>query len=296
MKRTIQIVEDTDGISCELHGGETARFDISFILGDFINIEKIEKDQDGRERTVCEFSNHIFTKVPEEIQYQVYYDETFVHDNVNAFEFIKKYLNHQNTKTNYSNLIKFEGLKNQFNVKFTYEISFMDEITDDAVTSYNKPLGDFSELKNNISWFTYTCHSITDMVAAILHFYLLTGYRLIKCKHCGQMFATKDLKEKYCKRISLYYDIYSQKQSKPNNCEQVVRNAIQQQKRKRERILKKMRQSISFQIGEASLYGDFLIKCDEFITMINAEPTIGNLSAYNEYLEDIENSWKGGKM
>ncbi len=302
MKWTIQIVEDTNGLNCELRGYDSKVFNISFVLGDFLAIRKSVVDhKTGQQKIVLEYNNHIFTETSENLR-DTFYKE-IDEDMERAFLCIDKYLGLQESKKSrmgYNSLIEFEELKQRLRIKYVCEISKRgNSFLDGAITSYGANIDSLSDMANSMCWFTYTCFSITDMVAAILHYYMLRGYSLSNCKHCHMMFARKNRKEKYCKRISPYRDIYSQKESKPDYCENTVRHALQQFKLKSERILKKMKQSISVQLHEAPFfaeYSDFLVKCEEYVTQIKAKPTIKNLLAYNEYLENIENSWKGGRL
>lgn len=62
---------------------------------------------------------------------------------------------------------------------------------DDNFISLNKKSYIFKNLK-----------TITQVLCAVLYYYALNDYRLRKCALCGKWFATKTLKERYCKRKS----------------------------------------------------------------------------------------------
>jgi hypothetical protein len=285
----INIVQGNHGISCDLHKYGTHSFDMFLVIGDFVSTMKelINKRSDW-DAIITAYDNHIFTSIPATYlrQRSIYYDDIYYNDIKNALSLVDKYLDMQAQSENGGppDYIRFESMKNLYQSKFTYSVSLFDGFVADGIASYNKPLDDLAVAIDSLSCFTYTCHSITDMVAAILHYYLINKFKLIECKHCKRLFPSKTFKQKYCRRISPYRDEDSQKDSKPYDCEQTVRNAIQQQKRRAGRILKSIRQAAKYQTGEFSSYNAFIDRCDEFISTIRKEPSIENLLAYNEYL------------
>lgn len=50
-------------------------------------------------------------------------------------------------------------------------------------------------------------NTITQVLCSALYYYTLNGYKINRCKHCGKWFATKTLKEIFCKRNSPCSDI-----------------------------------------------------------------------------------------
>lgn len=44
--------------------------------------------------------------------------------------------------------------------------------------------------------------NVTQVMVALLYYYSYYGFKLVKCRHCGRWFATKSLKNQYCKQIS----------------------------------------------------------------------------------------------
>lgn len=123
----------------------------------------------------------------------------------------------------------------------------------------------------------YTCTKISDVIAAILHYYMVNDFKLIKCEHCNRYFAASTRKAKYCPRLSPYIDAFSQKPVKARRkCEQTVRNAMQQLSRKRYRFEPE---------PTDKEYGEFAQACEEYVNLLNQKHSIANLTAYNEYLE-----------
>jgi len=52
--------------------------------------------------------------------------------------------------------------------------------------------------------FEYECNRLKEIALAVLHYCLIDGYKTAYCQHCGKLFATQSLKNKYCKRNSPY--------------------------------------------------------------------------------------------
>ncbi len=50
-------------------------------------------------------------------------------------------------------------------------------------------------------------NTITQVLCSALYYYALNGYKICRCKHCGKWFATKTLKEEFCKRKSPCSDL-----------------------------------------------------------------------------------------
>lgn len=52
--------------------------------------------------------------------------------------------------------------------------------------------------------FLYYCFSPADIIFSLLHFQALTQMKYGKCRHCKRIYATRDLRNEYCRRNSQY--------------------------------------------------------------------------------------------
>lgn len=119
-----------------------------------------------------------------------------------------------------------------------------------------------------------------QVMIAALYYYAYHGYKLARCKHCGKWFATKTLKEQYCKRKSpCVNDIIKSKQ--PLNCEQAVRNIRQQQSRQHRQIYSRFYLKAKNQGEIDSFLTESYILKDE----VKRSPSVENCKKYNAFLK-----------
>lgn len=121
--------------------------------------------------------------------------------------------------------------------------------------------------------------SLFDIFYGFIHYYAFHGMNLKKCEHCGRWFATTSFKKKYCSRTSPctgYTHL---------NCEQAVRNIMQNCSRIKNRIETKARNA---RIGSNSFIYDFALKCDPLYLDAKRRPTVKNLLAYHAFLKSVE--------
>lgn len=285
MKYLINIVENNGNVYCTLDkvqlNQKNIEFDISTIIGDFLTIKKLTYTAEKIPKFIYEYSKHIFTNDNETISS---FDIEKIKD---TFLAVDKILDMPKGISSL-NLIKFEELKHLLNLSFYYTVSTNATPNENIPTFETQTLDSLLNDEKKDKWFTYYCNSITDLVFAILHYYIISHYKLSKCNHCGLYFATKTLKQKYCNRLSPYIDIFSQKKSTPTNCEQTVRNIKQQLMRKRNRISNKIIHSNNYSNGQTDFYYEFQDKCYEYKKLIDEISSIENLQKYNEYLNQIE--------
>lgn len=123
--------------------------------------------------------------------------------------------------------------------------------------------------------------SVIEVVYCMLYYYAYYNMKLVKCQHCGRWFATKTLKEKYCKRISpCFGKIITGKV--PLNCEATVRNIIQKQKRRHANIYIYL---YNYAKDQNSI-DDFLVKSQDYKYRIQSEPTVSNFLEYEAFLDN----------
>lgn len=141
----------------------------------------------------------------------------------------------------------------------------------------------------------YECHSVSDMVAAIIHYYMVYGFKVIPCKHCGRIFATQSLKTVYCNRISPYQNNFSQKKSRPEPCKDTVKREIQFLRKKKDRLLDRVRNSSDVMRGYTEdIYDNLHRECTQYMDLVRKSPTPENFENFNYYLESVAQNkeWK----
>ena len=134
--------------------------------------------------------------------------------------------------------------------------------------------------------------TITQVVIAALYYYAYNGYKLVRCKHCGKWFATKSLKNQFCKRTSpCYGDIIKGK--KALTCEAAVQNIRQNCTRLKNSIETKANSSLAAQLGNNAFLFAFSDTCAPFQKAIAEEPTAENLTDYYRFLQKTnkERAW-----
>lgn len=128
---------------------------------------------------------------------------------------------------------------------------------------------------------------ISDVFYGLIHYYAFHGLNLKKCEHCGRWFATNTFKKKYCSRNSLvpgYTHL---------NCEQAVRNIMQNCSRIKNRIDVKSRNAMRG--SDVSYFFDFQKQCDFPYQKAKKFPSAENLMSYHTFLKEAEKA-KGWLM
>jgi len=125
-------------------------------------------------------------------------------------------------------LSQLEVFKQFYNLKFTYKIEFLrenpmyqqhelvskygfiknapDSEFQWETLSYNDQFdisGMFKDNKGIPMRFTYTCHSLEDIIFSVWHYLIMFGYKYSKCQHCDKYVANLEFR-KYCHRNSPY--------------------------------------------------------------------------------------------
>ncbi len=131
----------------------------------------------------------------------------------------------------------------------------------------------FTENSGTTHRFTYSCSSIVDVTFSVLHYLILFDYKFAKCDHCGNYFATKTLKQKYCKRKSPY------KGHEGQECEGAVKNILQDFKRRKNKIYTRL--SNYSEDREVSIFLNDYHKRRE---TVRKYPSVENLSNLEQFL------------
>ena len=195
-------------------------------------------------------------------------------------------------------------LRNESKLRLNFQANMCDtEVFEaDGVKSFNRPIScfdKFSKPKSNVedidTWFEYECLSVSDMVVAIIHYYMVYGFKVIPCKHCGRVFATQSLKTVYCNRISPYKNDFSQKKSRPEPCKDTVKREIQFLRKKKDRLLDRIRNSSDVMRGYTEdVYDKLRQECSQYMDLVSKAPTPENFEKFNYYLECVaqKKEWK----
>lgn len=121
--------------------------------------------------------------------------------------------------------------------------------------------------------------TVTQVMIAVLYYYTLNHYKLVKCRHCGKWFATKTLKEVYCKRTSPCFGSIITGET-PLPCEQAVRNIKQKHARRRRNIYEYL---CNYAMHQEEI-DDFKEQCKQYKSIITKAPTVENFQKYEAFL------------
>ncbi len=131
----------------------------------------------------------------------------------------------------------------------------------------------------HFSYIYEDCYA-SELLFAVMHYYIFNELKLIKCKHCGKWFAAKSLEFEYCNRISPCYNLYVAGKKVLNSalpCEKAVRTITQKFRDRKNSIYKNWNAQ-----GIDCL--DFLNQCADYSRLLKVNPTVETISAYQEYL------------
>lgn len=128
--------------------------------------------------------------------------------------------------------------------------------------------------------------SATQVSIAILYFYAFNDYRLVRCKHCGKWFATKNLKEKYCTRNSSFagYESYSCKNAVKTIKDMLEKKRISEYERLRLKAVEYGANSRHNQI-----FNDFCVSCGDYKAALKKGASVKLLQDYKAFLFDSAN-------
>lgn len=127
----------------------------------------------------------------------------------------------------------------------------------------------------------YDCETMRGLLFSVVHFYVMNGYKLLRCKHCEKYFATKDRHNLYCDRISPCYNLVAAGSAvlrSPLNCEQAVRT-IRQKFRDRKKSIYN-----NWCINSPERIDDLLNQCDYYFRQYHNAPVRENIISFQEYL------------
>jgi hypothetical protein len=229
-------------------------------------------------------------------------------------------LNEIITNDKHISMSEFEILKQFLSLKFTYEIEFgkinplyelgcrENPINHEIVQKYqylplqytydydmNLMFGDNNE---SVHKFTYTCYKAEDIMFSVLHYLVLLKYKFRKCEHCGNYFATKTFKEKYCTRKSPYTYIPS-KSSNPSDknpknyeCDAAVDLIKNRIRSTRKSLCKKLTPNDDY---TNPAYQKFSKECEPYQDIIKKQASVNNLELFERFLDKKKEEIRSNK-
>lgn len=298
MNYKLYIVRENGDVTAEFQDPESGWrncFDITTVIGDYLTAECKRQGKAGRPQIYYQLEGHIFDKAwsrmdPAWLDY-------YVADVRTSFKFLKQALEIVNAPklTPSKKEAMLNALRNEFKIQLNFQANFCDTESSEAdgVKSFNKTISHFdkfskpkSHAEDMDTLFEYECRSVSDMVMAIMHYYMVYGFKVIPCKHCGRAFATQSLKTVYCNRISPYKNEFSQKRSRPEPCKDTVKREIQFLQKKKDRLLDRVRNSSDVMRGYTDdIYDKLCCECARYMELVRKAPTPENFEKFNYYLE-----------
>jgi hypothetical protein len=297
-------INETTTVILNEHWNEY-QYDISSVITDFMNSEQARGIKGYKKGGVYYSDNPFEMFLTDDIE-DVFYED--MKKALQAAAHFKKLVNNQGIES----LSEFETIRNQNKLELNYRGRFIDEDSSGEYDwGYEESVSfNFDTLRDHNHQVIYTCHNMTDIITALFHYYIITGYKFSTCRHCGREFATQTMKTIYCNRISPYKNKYSQKGKKAeaNNCYDTVHNYKQLAKQQKNKLSFYLRHSPrhtgdksrnSEDEQDINLYYEFMDLCTSFETAIKKEPTPKNFKRYFDFLDKTKKNeaWhvKNGK-
>lgn len=192
MDLKFQIEKKGDNIQGILADGRI--FNPLLVIGDIIHCIA----ENNTDQTFIQYSVDCFKQI---FKTDYSFDENGYFDFYEKMQDLKNKIENNNLFT----LTELEKLKSFYDVQFRLDVitvevekGFPDPLRFGFCTSQNM----LDSIDNENHYYTYICHSMTDVIFAILHYLLMNDYKFRKCEHCEKYFATKTFKQKYCTRNS----------------------------------------------------------------------------------------------
>ena len=132
----------------------------------------------------------------------------------------------------------------------------------------------------------YSCRTMIDFVFSLIHYYIFNGYKIRLCSHCGKLFATQNLKEKYCTRKSPFpeYEKYSCKQAiKP------IKDMLEKKRHSEDERLRLRAKEYGVSSKYNEIWNNFAKTASDYKKQIKHGASIELLTEYKNFLFDSEN-------
>ena len=131
----------------------------------------------------------------------------------------------------------------------------------------------------------YSCARMIDFVFGLIHYFIFNENKIVRCKHCGKLFATPKEKEMYCIRNSPYngYEEYTCKAAV-----KAVKDSLEKRRKSEYERLRQRANEFGTQSKHYELFNSFIAKCDEFKSSIKKGASIELLKRYENFLYDSD--------
>lgn len=278
LKVTLWIVKEGIAIEGILHHkNRRFSFDPLLVMGDLLAIEQSDGGFD--------YTKHIFTKIYGNLHAEPNYIED-VNQALRLSSEIRSLLRARKNPAN--SMRKLAGIFNQYGVSVNSVSNMRDEDGNTAVVSYNTAVCNLSQLKNNDYWYTYTCHSVSQIVASIWQYYFDQGYHMGKCEYCGKLFARRTKKERLCSRTQPFINLFSEKEGEEQTCKRAVKYIRERTSAIGESINEKVRNSERVLKGDSSYLYWFRNERDKYSKAFRKLPSFENYRKYVAFLTQVE--------
>lgn len=177
----------------------------------------------------------------------------------------------------------YEEVKNDLDINFFCKRYLYNNFSKQYEETYflKRLNGEYDNVEENYL-FDYECHDLKEVIFALIHFYIINGYKIIKCNHCQKYYATKNLKQKYCKRFSPI--VFRKKTYK--QCEEAV-NYIRNKELKRKINNVKTTLYNLTSGGDTAEYDDFMNQKNNYLDILKELPSVENIEIFQNYLDNV---------
>lgn len=250
--------------------------------------------------SVTLFLCEIFEKLESHFNEEASINEFFNYEDPHgAYVLLSDYFNKTDFLRNAS-IHDFEEFRSRYDIALDYKIgenslmydSFDNPSTIAAMKTFNRKLDRwrvFDKSRYDDAGFDpsvfryYSCSNMINFVFALVHYLIYNGYKITNCAHCGKLFATKNLKEKYCCRNSPFpgYERY--------NCKEAVdrlKDALEKRRTTENERLRQKATEYGIFSTHAKVFNDFSSTCDRYKAQLKKGASVTLLEEYQSFLYD----------
>jgi len=128
----------------------------------------------------------------------------------------------------------------------------------------------------------FSLDTMADFVFSLLHYYVFHKYRIVRCKHCGKIFATNK-KEDYCERSSPFPG-YEAKSCKA--AVKAIKDALEKRRKAEYERLRLKSEEYGFHSKHCRIWCDFCDCCNNYKKELKKGASVELLAKYKEFLYD----------
>lgn len=140
---------------------------------------------------------------------------------------------------------------------------------------------DSSEYNPNVFRY-YSCKTMIDFVFGLVHYYVFNEYRIVKCKHCGKLFATNQ-KEDYCSRKSPFAG-YEDRTCK--KAVKAIKDMLEKRRKSEYERLRLRANEYGVNSNHYTQFNTFNNICNEYKGKIKKGASVELLEEYRTFLYD----------